>query len=292
MKMATVRAREIEREIRHVGDLKSRIDKLRKTERESVSAIAAKKEALVMDLARESGLLDLPPSRIVAAFEKTMRQIIVSEEVTEVVALGIDALETEDEEPTDGLAAVVRLTIKFGNHAKSDKVLFLRSIPGLTRNGKLGVWHGEVDREALPGLQRVFGSKLQIDDTRMKRLPNAARQDDPSELERPTQVAADVGKRFTEGLASNEIEADQNVPDNQAEKVAGRPTDARGLPEATPEAENKSGSLSVGQVSGISSRSPFFAMQRPRHVTMPVENSSDQQANEEGPPHDVHRLMP
>jgi hypothetical protein len=278
VKSAAARARLIEAEIRRTVDLKSRIDKLQKSEQESVSAIAAETEALVIDLAKECGLLDLPPSRIVAVFDRLLLETVASEGVTEVVAQFDGASRAASEEPIDGLSAeaVVHVTIKFGNYAKSAKVALLQSIPGLTRNGKLGIWHGQVDRAAVPELRQIFGSRLKTAEARPKRLAEAvAMRDASSASEEPSQFNADVVRDPAVTAATMDSLAAENAPLAEMENEAERPTAASDPLEALQTAESESRSPPVEQVPASGFRSPFFGMHRRPQIITPGERSSD-----------------
>jgi hypothetical protein len=163
MKSIASRTRKIETEIRRSDARRRQIDVLQKEESEGVQMLAAETEALVVDLAKNRGILGLRPDRIVALFEL----LPVSGPPDESVpAAGGDG-SLEGEETAGGSSnagSVFNVTIKFGNHKNSQKVALLKSV-GLTRNGKRGDWHGQVDPETFARLRETFGGRLQKQST-------------------------------------------------------------------------------------------------------------------------------
>jgi hypothetical protein len=163
MKSVASRTRKIEAEIRRSDARKRQIDELQKEESESVKMIADETEALVVDLAKKRGIFQLPPDRIVAMFELLPASGAPDESIR---TTGEDG-SLEGEETAGGLlnaGMVFNVTIKFGNNKNSQKVALLKRV-GLTRNGKRGDWHGQVDPETFALLRETFGDRLRKQST-------------------------------------------------------------------------------------------------------------------------------
>jgi hypothetical protein len=163
MKSAVSRTRKIEAEIRRSDARKRQIDELQRAESEGAKLIADETEALVVDLAKNRGILGLPPDRIVALFEHLPESGAPDKSIP---AAGEDG-SLEGEEAAGGLlnaGMVSNVTIKFGNNKNSQKVALLKRV-GLTRNGKRGDWHGQVDPETFALLRETFGGRLQKQST-------------------------------------------------------------------------------------------------------------------------------
>jgi hypothetical protein len=151
MKSAVAQIRKIQAEIVRQEACRRQIAKLEGQLKEAGEAARTGTDQLILSLARERGIASLAPAQIVAVFDCVRMPTADAADIrppTSAVALLSD--ET-------GEAAVA---VRFGNHEGARKAILKEA--GLTRNGKVGEWHGRVAPPTLTRLREAFPGKVTV----------------------------------------------------------------------------------------------------------------------------------
>jgi hypothetical protein len=149
MKSTDVQIRKIQAEIDRQEACRRQIAKLERELKEADEAVRTGTETLILSLAEARGISLLTPAQILAVFDSVY--VPASEAADGRPPADTDAAHFDE---TGEIAVVVR----FGNHEGNKKALLKAA--GLTRNGKVGEWHGRVDRATLIRLREAFRGKV------------------------------------------------------------------------------------------------------------------------------------
>lgn len=212
MKSAVKQIRKIQTEIERQEACRQQIARLERELKEAGEAARIGTDELILGLAQQRGMYSLAPAQIMAIFDSLYLPI---------------SGEPDSRPPVSADAAVfdetgkLRVAVRFGNHEGSKKAL-LRDA-GLTRNGKLGEWHGSVDRATLTQLREVF-SKVTVHP--QSTLTNASAENDARSAK-----ASDPSAGATSGApqipAASDIDAAPSMPGSINEDAAvGGPSEA------------------------------------------------------------------
>jgi hypothetical protein len=239
MKSAVAQIRKIEAEIDRQEVCRRQIAKLERELKEADEAVRTGTKALILSLAEARGIFLLTPAQILAVFDSVC--VPISEAADSRPPVSPDAALFDR---TDGAAVAVR----FGNHEGKKKVL-LRAA-GLTRNGKVGEWHGRVDRATLIRLREAFRGKV----TELAIHPQSASSttSDASTVNASDHSAGDPAQaRETVVLA--DIEAAPSTPEGNPGAALRGPSEA---------ADGVGQVLHSGRQSTPIPRGPFSALPR------------------------------
>jgi type II secretory pathway component PulJ len=151
MKSAVKQIRKIQTEIDRQEACRRQIAKLERELQEAGEAARTGTDELILGLAQQRGIFSLAPTQILAVFDSL--RVPISGELDSRPPVSADAAVFDE---TGELTVVVR----FGNHKGSKKELLREA--GLTRNGKLGEWHGLVSRVTLMRLRETFQGKVTV----------------------------------------------------------------------------------------------------------------------------------
>lgn len=180
----------------------------------------AQKQQLMLSAAQRAGLLErLSPDELVAAINGWASSAEEPGRVPAAEAAVTAAL------PSVAPDDRVTIEVKFGNH-KSAKVDRLRG-HGLARDGKRGIWHGEVDASTWAELAESFGLKLTTvavhsGDSNPRSEIGSEPNDDATSEKQSTPVP---------GEPASEVNAELRPPSSAADEKSVKPSSPfRGLP--------------------------------------------------------------
>jgi hypothetical protein len=189
MKSAEAQIRKIQAEIDRQEACRRQIAKLERELKETDEAVRTGTETLILSLAEARGISLLTPAQILAVFDSVL----------------VPTSEAADSRPSASAHAAVvdgareiTVAVRFGNHQGSKTALLKAA--GLTRNGKVGEWHGRVDCATLTRLREAFRGKV----TELAIHPQST----------PTDVSADPTASAASAV-------------NASDHSAGEPTEAR-----------------------------------------------------------------
>jgi hypothetical protein len=156
MNSVAERVRTIEVAEKKLDAQDQRLAELQRGRQTTADAVAIARRDLVLALAMERGVLDLPAVEIVAAFQRLDLAVSwsgrsPSEDLTEVVS----ALQLGKDE-------MAHITVQYTGYRRGERVALLQEI-GLTRGGTHGYWHGQVDAAQLDRLTKAFPGKVNVD---------------------------------------------------------------------------------------------------------------------------------
>jgi hypothetical protein len=216
MKSAVTQIRKIQAEIDRQEACRRQMVKLERELQEAGEAVRTGTENLILSLAQERGISSLAPAQILAVFDSV--RVPISAAADSRPPAGADAAVFDE-------AGEVAVAVRFGNHESSKKALLKEA--GLTRNGKVGEWHGLVDRATLTRLREAFSGKVNLLAIHPQSTPADAAVD-PTANDAPTVNASDQ----TVTLA--DVEAAPSEPDsaNTEAAVGGSSEGADGVPPA------------------------------------------------------------
>jgi len=162
MKSAVKQIRKIQNEIDRQEACRRRIAKLERELQDAGEAARTGTDELILGLAQQRGIFSLAPAQILAVFD----------------SLSVPIPEEPDSRPDAAVfdeTGEVTVIVRFGNHKGTKKTLL--SEAGLKRNGKLGEWHGPVDRATLMRFREVFQDKVTVPAIHPQSTPTVAPAD-------------------------------------------------------------------------------------------------------------------
>jgi len=156
MNSVAERVRTIEVAERKLDAQDQRLAELQRGRQTTADAVAIARRDLVLALAMERGVLDLPAAEIVAAFQRLELPVSSSarspsEDLTEAVS----GLQLGEDQVAD-------ITVQYTSYRRGERVALLQGI-GLTRGGTHGYWHGQVDAAQLDRVTKAFPGKVNVD---------------------------------------------------------------------------------------------------------------------------------
>jgi hypothetical protein len=151
MKSTDAQIRRIQAEIDRQEACRRQIAKLERELKEADEAVRTGTEALILNLAEARGISLLTPAQILSVFDNV--HVPTSAAADSRSPAGADAA------LLDGTGEIA-VAVRFGNHEGNKKELLKAA--GLTRNGKVGEWHGRVDRATLIRLREAFRGKVEL----------------------------------------------------------------------------------------------------------------------------------
>jgi hypothetical protein len=241
MKSAITQIRKVQAEIDRQEACRRQIAKLERELQEAGEAVRTGTDKLILGLAQERGISSLAPAQILAIFDS------VRVPINEVAASAPDGGPSASADAAaldfnvDGTGEVA-VAVRFGNHEGSKKALLKEA--GLTRNGKVGEWHGRVDRATLTRLREAFLGKVNVRAIHPQSTPAAAAEDptanDPPAVDASDHSAGETSEAH-QTVASADIEAAPSEPESANTGAAvGSPADGvapvleSGRPASTP----------------------------------------------------------
>lgn len=151
MKSAVAQIRKVQAEIDRQEACRRQIAKLEGQLEAAGEAVRTGTDELILSLARERGIASLAPAQIVALFDSVRVPMADAADRHPPASAVVAGLEEA------GKAVVA---VRFGNHDGSKKAILQEA--GLTRNGKIGEWHGRVDPATLTRLREAFPGKVTV----------------------------------------------------------------------------------------------------------------------------------
>ena len=240
MKSAVRQIHKIQTEIDRQEACRHQIARLERELKEAGEAARTGTDELILGLARQRGIYSLPPAQIMAIFDSL--HLPVSGEPDSRPSVSADAAVLDE-------TGKVPVAVRFGNH-EGIKTALLKEA-GLKRNGKLGEWHGAVDRKTLMQLREVF-SKVTVPIHPQSTPTNASTENDAQAVK-----ASDHSAGATSGApqipAASDIDAAPSMPGSiNKDAAVGGPSEAgdgvAAVPDRNPPAS--------------APRSPFSALPR------------------------------
>jgi hypothetical protein len=245
MRSTDAQIRKIQAEIDRQEVCRRQIAKLERELKEADEAVRTGTETLILSLAEARGISLLTPAQILAVFDSV--HVPTSEAADSRPPAGADAA------LFDGTGEIA-VAVRFGNHEGNKKKLLKAA--RLTRNGKVGEWHGRVDRATLMRLREAFRGKV----TELAIHP----QSTPTDVSAGSTAGDASAVNISGHSAGEPAEACETVvlADNEAAPSApGADPGAalRGLPEA---ADGVGEVLHSGRPSTPIPRGPFSVLPR------------------------------
>lgn len=156
MSSVAERVRTIEVAERKLSAQDQRLAELQQGRQTTADAVAVARRDLVLALAMERGLLDLPAAEIVAAFQRL--EVPTSPSQGAARSPSADSIQAVSGLQL-GLDQLADITVNYTSYKRGDRVMLLQEI-GLKRGGPRGFWHGRVDAAQLDRLVTAFPGKV------------------------------------------------------------------------------------------------------------------------------------